>query len=272
MIADAHCHAWPTWPYANGGPSSTVDALLRELDTHAVERALVVGARLPGQDDDNEYLLAAVAAYPDRLWCAVEVDAFWRPEYGTPDAARRLRRWTERGGVSAAALFPDPAAPDWLTSGPGAEVVRFAADNGLVLSIAAPPSLLPDIRQVAQRHPSLPLMLHHLGMVALSSPTAEAQVAALVDCAAHPRVYLKLSGLHYAGENSASRLVAPLLAAYGSRRLLWGSDYPSSTRFGVGYPEALAVAETLPDSARPEVLGANLARLMESATSAPPRS
>lgn len=242
MIADAHCHAWPTWPYPGTGVDASTDALLRHLDTNGVERALLVGARLAGQDGDNDYVTRAARRHPDRFWCAVEVDAFWRPEYGTDGADDRL---DAMGEVDAVALFPDPAAPGWLTEGPGARLVERAVASGLPLSIAAPPSLHADIRTVAQWHPRLPVMLHHLGMVGAGGTRS------LLELAMHPNVLVKWSGAHYAADPGA--VIASVLEAFGAERVLWGSDWPAAARHGVGYE--------LPDAA-PAVLGENLVRVL----------
>ncbi len=115
-----------------------------------------------GQDEANQYALDAARAHPDRLWCALEVDAFWRPEFGTDGAAERM---DALGEADAIALFPDPARPGWLTTGPGAALVARANERGLPLSIAAPPPLHADVRAIAERSPRVTLMLHHLGMV-----------------------------------------------------------------------------------------------------------
>jgi L-fuconolactonase len=263
--ADSHAHAWSNWPYAGPGPSSDVDALLAALDANAVERALVVAARLPHHPQNNEYVLAAARAHPHRLWAAVEVGAFFAPE--APGGAEDLRRLVDSGPVSAVALFPDPARPGWLTGDEGSAVLAVAAEQGLAVSIAAPPALQAELRAAAGAWPGIPFLMHHAGMVTLGGAGAGDKLAEVLATAQAPNVHVKLSGLHYASENSrtiADYLVRPLVAAYGAERLLWGSDHPSAARRAVSYPHTLEQLRAIIDPTdQPAVFGGNLERLLK---------
>lgn len=262
--ADSHVHAWPNWPYVGPGPSSDVDALLTSLDANEVERALVVAARLAGQPHNNEYVLEAARMHPDRLWAAVEVGAFFAPD--EPSGAGELRRLIESGPVSAVALFPDPARPGWLTGDEGSAVLAVVAEYGLVVSVAAPPPLQGDLRAAASRWPGIPFLMHHAGMVTLGRPGSASELTEVLASAHAPNIFVKLSGLHYASEDSrtiADSLVRPLVAAYGAERLLWGSDHPSAARRAVCYQHSLEhVRATIDQADRAAVLGGTLKRLL----------
>jgi L-fuconolactonase len=88
------------------------------------------------------------------------------------------------------------------------------------------------------------------------------------ELASHANVYCKLSGLMTElREPGAERLiplyVAELLDAFGSERLIWGSDWPVMT-LASSYAEWLALSERclagLHQDARERVLGANAVR------------
>ncbi|CAN5357173.1 hypothetical protein BH10ACT7_BH10ACT7_23880 [soil metagenome] len=255
MIVDAHAHAWPTWPYPGDAVPCDTDALMHSLDANGVDQALVVAARLGGQSGNNEYVMHAAREHPDRLWAAVEVGAFFGPP--SEGAADDLRRLIDAGPVSAVALFPDPAAPGWLTSGTGRAVLDIAAEHRLLVSIAAPPSLQADLRVVAALYPALTFLMHHAGMV----PERD-DLAQVTQTAAAPNVYVKLSGLHYS-DLDHSELVNTLAAAYGYHRLAWGSDFPSSLRREVSYAQALGIVrEQIPPNDRPAVLGGTMMSLL----------
>ena len=112
MMFDSHCHAWRTWPYDEGLPDrahrGSAEALLWEMDANGVERAAVVCARMGrdagptfANDDNNDYVAAAVAAHPDRLMMIADVDGLWCPEeYHVAGAACRSRPAAERYGLS----------------------------------------------------------------------------------------------------------------------------------------------------------------------------
>ncbi|WP_162606486.1 amidohydrolase family protein [Jiangella asiatica] len=273
MIVDAHCHAWRRWPYETAPLDCTAEALLRALDEHGVDHALVVAARIgrPGahNDDNNAYVGAAVARWPDRLSLAVEVDGHWSAEYGSAGAADRLDRVAADHPVAAVALYPAPGADGWLDHGPGADLVHRAGELGLPVSAAVTPQRRGELRNVARRHPGVTFLLHHLG---LPSRGRDGGAHALADAYADlDNVYLKLSGLHYADATERfpypgvwAGVVEPLLARLGPGRLVWGSDFPAY-RQRATYTQARDVLEPSGATACPGrelIAGNTLARLL----------
>ncbi len=260
MIADAHAHTWSTWPYARAGlaggspPACDVDALLATLDENGVDRALVVAARLEAHAGNNEYVLEAAARHPDRLWAAVEVGSFFAPPDSAP--ADRLRHLVDGGPVAAVALFPDPAAPGWLTGDGGRSVLAVAATHRLLVSVAAPPALHDDLRSTAAAWPGIHFVAHHAGMAQAH------ELAGVLALAAEPNVSVKLSGLHYL-DAAPHEIVGPLLAGFGPSRLLWGSDFPAAARRGIEYADTLAaVRAIIPTEHHAAVLGGNLGAVL----------
>ena len=103
MLADSHCHAWRHWPYDNSVPDpdyrGSIEALLYEMDTHGVERAAIVCARIGrgsggsgfGNEDNNAYVSAFARKHPDRISAWVDFDCAWRTEHHQIGAPKRLR-------------------------------------------------------------------------------------------------------------------------------------------------------------------------------------
>ena len=236
MLFDSHCHAWRKWPYAEGVPDpetrGSVDMLLWEMDENGVDRAAVVCVRMGrevsaacGNDDNNDYVAAAVKAHPDRLVMLADVDCFWTDtEYHKPGAPERLEQAAERYGLCAFTHYVDGDNDGWLVSEEGQEFFASAARLNLIASLALSAAWFSDLRQVALANPTMPILLHHLGMLRLEHPTLEADLAALIGNADLPNLYLKLSGLHYLSEASwdfpfedvQKRVLRPLLAAFGA--------------------------------------------------------
>lgn len=280
MIFDSHCHAWRAWPYDTAVPDAghrgSIESLLYEMDRNDVDRALVVCARIGhdlgpawSNDDNNSYVDAAVRRHPDRLAMVADVDCSWRPEYHTSGAADRLREAVERYDLVGFTHYVSNRDDGWFDSDDGREFFEVAASRNLVASIAAPPSWQTSIHELAVRHPTMPILLHHQGELRLGSPTFDLDLAAVIAGAVHPNIYIKASGFHYLTEPSwdypyeAARTAAltPLLAAFGPRRLLWGSDFPAA-RWHLTYRQSLEAFRAFPplaDSAEVDrVLGANL--------------
>lgn len=259
MILDSHCHAWRRWPYDADVPDpehrGSVEALLYEMDRHDVERAAVVCGRIGrdvdarcANDDNNDYVASAVARHPDRLVMFVDLDSAWSPEYHTPGAAARLRQAAERYGLAGFTHYVREEDDGWLASDDGRELFSTAAELDLIASLAVFPAWQSGVRTVALDNPTLPILLHHQGVVRPGSPTFEADLQAVLANAQLPGLHVKLSGFHYLATEAwgfpydevRQRVVSPLLAAFGAHRLAWGSDFPAARRY-VTYRQSLEV-------------------------------
>ncbi len=263
MIFDSHCHAWRNWPYDDRVPGvqsyGSAEALLWEMDANGIDRAAVVCARLGHEvsaacsnDDNNDYVAAVVRDHPDRLVMVADVDGPWTPaEYHRPGATKRLREASERYGLSAFTHYVTQENDGWLRSDDGREFFATAAELDLIASLAFSPAWLADLRDVALAHPTMPLLLHHQGMVPLTSPTFAADLATVLSNADLPNLYIKLSGFHYLARHGwdfpfrdvQERVLRPLIAAFGSGRLLWGSDFSAARRY-ITYTQSLEVVRS----------------------------
>lgn len=266
MIADAHAHAWPSWPYPGTGHADA-DALLREMDAVGVERALLVAARIgaPGDEDDNSYLAHATHLHLDRFDLAIEIDGRWSVEHGMPGAVDRFERWIGTAGLAAVALYPHVDEIDWLES-TGTELVAVAASAALAVSLAATPAHYATIARIAEAIPEARILLHHLGLPRVGE--LDEDLRALGELVrTYPGVHVKLSGPWYADPTRAPEgMIGHALATLPADRLLWGSDAPAARRFGVDYAASLALLDALDPALRPEVAGGNYARLIRAAS------
>lgn len=277
MIIDAHCHAWERWPYDPAVPDGTTrgsaDALLYEMDTNGVERALVVAAEIGAGDaatdntDNNTYVADAVRAHPDRLAMVADVDSFWSTEYHTDGASDRLSAGIDRTGAVGVAHYVRGPDDRWMVSPAGHSFFRRAARLGLILSLHAEPGWFASVTAVAAAHPTLTILLHHLGHV-----RDDTETDALVALAANQNVVLKVSGFHYIDEPdwrypypAALRRVARLAEAFGADRMVWGSDFPAARRH-LTYRQSIELVRTecgfFGDAAMSAVLGGTMERLL----------
>lgn len=285
MIADAHCHAWRRWPYdppvPDPGDRGTVEQLLYQMDAHSVGHAAVVCARIGHEkpapyersnDDNNDYVAAAAARHPDRLTPIVDVDCVWRPEHHTPGAAQRLRETVERCGAAGFTHYAGPY-DGWFSTDDGRELFATAAELDLVASLSLGPAWQADVREVARAHPTLPILLHHLGAAHPRSATFETDLAEVVASAAEPNICVKISGFHYVSDRSwdfpyadAREVARTVAAAFTPARLLWGSDFPAAIPM-LTYTQSLEVVRTHCDFLTPAdldgVLGDNLRRVLD---------
>ena len=129
---------------------------------------------------------------------------------------------------------------------------------------------------VLERHPELRLLVSHLGLppavsTAPSEAAAQQALKEVVALARFPNVRVKLSGFYaltqpgYAYPHQAAwPYVQVLLAAFGSSRLLWGSDFSPSLEW-LSFPQTFGLFEAMPflsDWDRERIEGGNLLALL----------
>ena len=124
---------------------------------------------------------------------------------------------------------------------------------------------------LAQRYPNVPFLCNHLGLPSSLDP-ADVTYGGLDEAAALDNVFVKASAF-YAAANTAwdprcARALSyftSLVNALGAERILWGTDWPPTSRH-LTYRQALEVvrafAPTLNDGQRAHILGANAAHLL----------
>jgi predicted TIM-barrel fold metal-dependent hydrolase len=239
---DSHTHAWRRWPYAplvpDEGSRGTIDQLLYEMDTHGVEQAVVVCAAIGGNADNVEYVSFARQRHPSRLHVVADLDCTWSASYHRPGSADRLRALADRYQLAGFTHYVEEHNDGWLLSDEAEELFSLAADRALLVSLAAGPAWQADLRVIARRHPTVPVLCHHLGEVRAGGALGSAGLDEVVASASVPNLFVKVSGFHYSSQRAwdhpwpdAVAIFERIFDAYGPDRLCWGSDFPASSRY-----------------------------------------
>lgn len=243
MIVDAQIHVWEAdrpgrpWPRAGAdgrtaephraGSFTAADALA-EMDNAGVERAILVPPSWEG--DRNDIALAAARNHPGRFAVMGRIS----PELDLADA---LPGWRAQPGLLGARLILADGDPR-VVDGPDHPFWHAAAKTGLPLMLA-PSGKVPLLGAIARRHPTLPIIVDHMGArVHHKGAAAFAQLDELLDLAVLPNVAVKASGLpDYSAQGhpwgDVSPFVERIYHRFGARRLFWGSDL---TRLPCPYP------------------------------------
>jgi L-fuconolactonase len=285
MIIDSHCHAWRAWPYDKSVPDpehrGSIESLLYEMDTHGVDHATVVCARIgdgEGGDgfanqDNNDYVAAFARLHPDRITPWVDIDCAWRKEHHTPGAVKRMIEELERNQATGFTHYVGEQ-DGWFASDEGREFFRTAAERKVIASIALSPAWFPALREVAKENPSLPILVHHMSSPrnnnGIYDPT---DLAELIKSADLPNLGIKISGFNYNSVlkwnfpyTDSQQLFRTIYDAYGPHRLYWGSDFPAS-RDMLTYTQAIEVlrwhCDFLSTSELEMILGNNLDHLLK---------
>ena len=262
---DAHAHVFPTVAGRTGsGPTRSltlgrirhgdreeqllsvqnldsrypVEMLLANMDAAGIKRAMLQQG--PFYGTTNAYQLAALDAFPDRLWGACRFDPWSDPPKVLLEAVAsgRFRSLKLECSVPTglAGLHPgitiDDLALDWIWG------QLVAADMALTLDLGKPETASYQtgaVRVVAQRQPGLPIVVAHL-----CQPDADCLVPGLrrnlwqdqlalgelpnvwFDCAALP--------VYFPGEvfppSSAIACMKEAFQLVGPSKILWGTDQP----------------------------------------------
>lgn len=277
MTIDAHCHAWPRWPYDPPVPDDEwrgrVEPLLFEMDQCGVDRAVIICAPINRNPENNEYVAEQVQRHPSRLYQFPDIDSRWSQTYHTHEAARRLEDLADRWPVKGVSHYlKDDDDGSWLTSDEGLRFFRVAADRNLIVSMACRAHQQAAIRTVAERFPSVPILCNHMGRVEARDGLHSADLKEILASARLPNIYLKVSGFGYAARvgwefpfYDVLWIVRELYGHFGPYRMCWGSDYPVVRRF-MTYRQSLEVFRThctfVPEADKAWILGRTMWKLL----------
>ncbi|MBV9825960.1 MAG: amidohydrolase [Alphaproteobacteria bacterium] len=226
LIVDAQIHLWsqnlPSNPAHRQVPSFSAEECLMEMDKGGVNAALI---HPPGWDP-NSLVVAEQAAvrYPDRY----AILGNFPPE--KPESRDLIAGWMSRPGMLGLRwAFTQPHQQSWMTDGTMDWIWPTCERAGIPVALMAS-NYLPQVAQIAEKHPDLKLIIDHFGR-ARGGPDDAAfsnvgQVAAL---AKFPNVALKATG--GPGESTQPypfrnihKYLQQLYEAFGPQRYFWGTD------------------------------------------------
>lgn len=252
-VVDAHLHIWQIesgeyfWLNPRLGPlyrSFTLEDSAPARERCGVSRVVLVqAADTPG---DTARMLSVAAAHPEvaGVVCWVPLDS--------PAVRDAIHERLESGQmVGVRALFHEMRDPEWLLRANVAGGLSALAEAGLPLDfVTSDPEALAIIPELTARHPSLRVIIDHLGKPVLGGGSAEISEWAelLKSAATSANVAAKLSG--FRGFSSPGRwsdddlrpIVSEALETFGADRLMYGSDWPVSV-LGNGYVDTFRALE-----------------------------
>lgn len=234
-MIDAHVHIWRLnapevrWP----GPDSP--ALYRDFglnDFWALAAPLgVTGAILvqtQTDERDTDRLLSAAEGDDGVLGVVGWVDLL------SDDAPTRIARLAARPKLAGLRPMVQDLDADWLDNPALSPVFAAMVDADLRFDALVRLQHLPSVRRLAQRFPSLRIVIDHAAKPNIAGEEGEPWLEALRPLAETAGVYCKLSGLlTEAAPDQPLAAVAPygdaILDMFGSDRVMWGGDWPVVT-------------------------------------------
>jgi len=231
---DSHVHVWTDdferYPLSPNFDRDDVNPpvfepshLLAEQEGAGVTRTVLV--QMSFYEFDNAYLLDVIAARPERFRGIAIVDE------SQPDVAATMKDLATKGvrGFRLYA-FPDRVA-EWEDSEGIRTMWRTGAEEGLAMCCLTDPESLPVIHRLCERHPETPVVIDHFARLGAGGRADRERLDQLLALAEFPRTFVKTSAFYALSADGAPYTdLAPMFRevrdAFGSERLMWGSDCP----------------------------------------------
>src|SRR5215211_5616110 len=265
-IIDAHAHVFRPAAIsprgvdqlAPAGRDAPVEDLLEHMAGSGVDAAVLVPL-----DAYDDYVATVLAEYP-KTFAAIAVATPVELQAGGTRGVESLRDRREHFGFHGLRTqwLGEPGQP--VTDSPALPVLRYLAEQGLLLWTYLSPDQLPLLPEVVRELPELRVVLNHLGFCPhdmqidehrrprFESPFPESTVQQVLRLSEAGGVHLMISGQYALSTQEPPypdlfQVTRRFAEAYGPERLLWASDYPW-TRDVPGYRALLdVVPAVLPD-------------------------
>lgn len=251
MIIDTHTHFYdPSRPQGVPWPPPENKLLYRtvlpahfhaEAAPHGVTATVVVEAS--AWPEDNGWILQLAEADAALVGLVGHVDPN-RPEF-----AEEIAKWAEhpkfRGIRCGAGYFADVTAGSFLDD------MQRLADLDLALDVLVRKEQFSGLVQLAQTVPTLRIVVDHIGHMPIDgNAIADEWIGRYQQLAAQPNINMKVSALMEQSTiqpaPTAVDFYRPLLdvlwAAFGSARLMYGSNWPVVERAG-SYADAFTIVQ-----------------------------
>jgi L-fuconolactonase len=250
VIVDAHHHLWDpaarAYPWMTGAELAPLRRPFGVSDLRAVAVPAGVGATVVvqavGSEEETRWLLR----------CAESSDGLIAGVVGWTDVSRpgvgdRIAALSDARLVGLRHQVHDEPDPSWLLRADVVAGLSAAAAARLTYDLLIRPRELPAAVALARRLPELRLVVDHGAKPEIAHGGWEPWSSGLAELAACENVWCKLSGLvteaRLGGwrEDQIERYIDRMLGLFGTRRLLFGSDWPVCT-LAASYQEVLELA------------------------------
>jgi L-fuconolactonase len=243
-VIDSHVHVWDParvhYPWLTDAPSLDrrfdLSDLEPELDAAGVVAVVLVQAA--DHLDDTELMLEVAASQG-----SVAGVVGWVPLLDPVVAERALDRWTGKPIVGVRHLIHRDPDPDLLADRRIDDVLAMLAERNLTFDVCAESEdVLRLVPQLAERHPSITLVIDHLAKPPIATGEWQPWAQLLADAAGATNTVVKLSGLNTAAAPGAStdeyrRYVDHALDVFGPERTMYGGDWPFALLAANSYTE-----------------------------------
>ncbi|HUQ92383.1 MAG TPA: amidohydrolase family protein [Bryobacteraceae bacterium] len=242
-IVDSHVHVWkkdPRYPWAKETKAppdkdASAEMLLELMKKNGVERTVII--QVIHYRWDNSYLADVLKQYPKTFHGVARVNP---EDPAAPDHLSKLVKEQRFRGVRISPA--GNASGDWFRGPLMPPLWKRCDDLKVPMTLLAPVTRMPDAAALIEKYPGLTVVIDHMADSPLDKPE---ELEKLIALKRYPKVFVKishtwsLSKQEYPWRDSQEQ-VKRLHAAFGPKRLMWGTDWPVSERHAT-YAQTLSV-------------------------------
>ena len=207
---------------------NAVEALIEAMDEAGVAKAAVVHSSTT-YGFDNSYVVDSCNRHKDRLVAVGSVDML------ADDVPAVIRAWADQG-LAGLRIFTGGSTKDFdpseLDNPKSFKAWERLAELKLPMCIQTGPIGLPQVRVLAEKFPTVNIILDHLGRPDVLDGPPYANAASLFALADLPNIYLKLTPRIFGDVKkeraSAETFFPRVVEAFSTQRMAWGSNFPTS--------------------------------------------
>jgi L-fuconolactonase len=208
---------------------NTVEALIEAMNEAGVAKAAVVHSSTT-YGFDNSYVVDGCNRYKDRLIAVGSVDML------ADDVPAVIKSWADKG-LAGLRIFTGGSTKDFdpseLDNPKSFKAWEMLAELNLPMCIQTGPVGLPQVRMLAEKFPTVNIILDHLARPDVLDGPPYANAASLFEMRDLKNVYMKLTPRIFGDvkkeKASAETFFPRVVEAFGAQRLAWGSNFPTST-------------------------------------------
>ena len=228
QIIDPHVHVWandPRYPWAKETTAppkkdATPEVLLALMKANGVAHTVLV--QVITYRWDNRYIADVLERYPRYFLGVCRVN----PE--DPAAPDQLSHLVEQGFRGVRISPTADAGGDWINGPLMPPLWRRTQSLKVPMQVYTSISRIPDVGRLIEKYPDLDVIIDHMADCPVDQPRELDKLLAL---ARYPRVFVKISHTWSISKQpypwlDAQEHVKRLYAAYGPKRLMWGTDWP----------------------------------------------
>jgi predicted TIM-barrel fold metal-dependent hydrolase len=207
------------------------DAMIAAMDAAGIRQSVLVHAST-AYGFDNSYVADCAAAHPNRFRFIGALDVT------APDAVSTLTAWVGQRGMVGFRIFAQGSttgegAGEWLADPKTFPSWEAARAFGIPVCVQTRFGSFGMLATLLERFPDVRVIVDHGGYPPTDDGPPYAAAQAFFDLGSrHDNVYFKLTERNFdlltKGKATTRSFLEQTIAAFGTARIAWGSNFPSS--------------------------------------------